>query len=46
MKRIQSECNETGTYNINEISLLYFVDEQYVFGYVIENPAYGHKDIN
>ena len=44
MKRIQSKLHETGTYDINKISLNCFGDKRYVHDDGINTLAYFHKD--
>ena len=46
MKRIQSNLHETGTYDINKISLSCFDDKRYILDDGINTLAYFHKDID
>ena len=45
MKRIQSELNKIGTYDINKLSLSCFDDKRFILDDGINILAYGHKDI-
>ena len=46
MKRIQSNLQRIGTYDINKISLSCFDDKRHVFDCGINTLAYFHKDID
>ena len=45
MKRIQSNLHETGTYDLNKISLSCFDDKTYILEDGINTLAYFHEEI-
>ena len=44
MRTIRSECHQTGSYQLNKISLSCFDDKRYILGDGITSYAYGHKN--
>ena len=46
MKRMQAKKHETGTYEIDKISLSCFDDKRFVLDNGVHTLAYFHKDCN